>query len=71
MIRIGILGIVLALLWIGWELHRLIARADEFMEGYVNSFIKAMQMRTDPFAKGFQEGYEETVADSDAAPKDE
>jgi hypothetical protein len=46
MIEIGILGIVFALLWIGWEMHRMIARADEFMENFVEGYLEALRSKS-------------------------
>jgi hypothetical protein len=40
MIDIGILGILVALLWIGWELHRIAQLAMNFMRGYEEGYLQ-------------------------------
>jgi hypothetical protein len=45
MIEIGILGIVGALLWIGWELRKLASLAREFMEGFVEGYMESLKAK--------------------------
>jgi hypothetical protein len=42
MIDIGILGIFVALLWIGWELHRLVGDIREWLIGFVEGYQEAI-----------------------------
>jgi hypothetical protein len=42
MIAIGILGIFVALLWIGWELHRLVGDIREWLIGFVEGYQEAI-----------------------------
>ena len=43
-VLLALIGIFLALLWIGWELHRMVPEFREFMvglvEGYQESAVK-------------------------------
>jgi hypothetical protein len=43
MIEIGILGIFLALLWIGWELHRISQITVNFMSGWEDAILARKQ----------------------------
>lgn len=45
MIEIGILGVVLALLWIGWELHGLAKLGTEFLEGFVEGYMESLKAK--------------------------
>jgi len=42
MIEIGILGIFVALLWIGWELRRLVTDIREWLIGFVEGYQEAI-----------------------------
>lgn len=41
----GAVVIVLALLWIGWELHRIANLATGFMEGFVEGYVEAVRAK--------------------------
>jgi hypothetical protein len=43
MIEIGILGIVGALLWIGWELHKIGGMVREFLEAFAEAYLQFMK----------------------------
>lgn len=40
MFELGILGIFVALLWIGWELHRLSQIVTNFMRGWEDAIAR-------------------------------
>jgi hypothetical protein len=46
MIEILLMTIVLSLLWIGWELHRVVNTAKEFLEGFVEGYQESMAQRS-------------------------
>ena len=43
MIELAILGVLLALLWIGWELHRIAQLAVNYMRGYEDGIRQRME----------------------------
>jgi hypothetical protein len=45
MIDIGLAGIVLALLWIGWELHRIAKLVAEFLLAFSEAYLEFMKPR--------------------------
>jgi hypothetical protein len=45
MIDIGLVGIVLALLWIAWELHRIAKLVAEFLLAFSEAYLEFMKPR--------------------------
>jgi hypothetical protein len=43
MMEIGILGIFVVLLWIGWELHRIAQLAINFMRGFEEGHLQRQE----------------------------
>ena len=44
-VQAGAVAMILALLWIGWELHRLATLVKNFMEGFVEGYLESTQAK--------------------------
>ncbi len=45
--QVGAVVAILALLWVGWELHRLATLAKDFMEGFVEGYLESIHAKSD------------------------